>query len=81
MTRIVSNTMNQKGSLNIKRCYLPGIIVEDDCPKCGIKWTFNGTNDYVSNPVIGDNIDLHAYCKDCNNEWSVQIQLQVTITL
>ena len=77
MPRILKGSI--KGPIDVKRFYLPGVEVEDDCPKCGSIWTFNV--DYVSYPTAGDNIDLHAYCQNCENEWSVRVQLQVTITL
>lgn len=77
MARLLKGSI--KGPIDVKRFYLPGLEIEDDCPKCGVLWKFNG--DYISYPVAGEEIDLHAYCQDCNNEWSIKIQLQVTITL
>lgn len=78
MPIIVNDTV--KGSLDIKRMNLPGVVVEDDCPKCGKKWTFNGKTDYVSYPILGDKINLYGWC-DCGADWDVHVTIGIRISL
>lgn len=77
--RIIADTAN--GILDVKRLKLPGVKVEDDCPKCGSIWQWDGDTDHVNYPDLSDKINLNAYCNKCNNEWEVNVGLQVKITL
>lgn len=76
--RIISDTPT--GDLDIKRMYLPGVKVEDDCPKCGKTWTFDGDVSHISYPVMNDKVELYGNC-ECGEDWSVSVTLGVKIKL
>jgi hypothetical protein len=78
MAKILSDTM--QGEIDVKRFYMSGVQVEDVCPKCGDTLTYDGEEQYVSNPTAGSEIDLHMYCEDCDHEWDIKVQLQVKIS-
>jgi hypothetical protein len=77
--RIIKDTAT--GSvIDVKRFYLPGVTVEDDCPSCGKIWTWDGDNEYLSYPIMGDKVDLYAAC-ECGANWDIKITLGVKISL
>lgn len=67
--------------LDVKRLYLPGLVVKDECPKCQEPWKHDFDSDYLSYPVIGSVQDLGAYCQKCEHEWSVKVVLRLSLEL
>lgn len=48
--------------LNIKRCYLPGVVLKGGCPVCGKPYTRDLGRDYLSHPVANTTNDIYCYC-------------------
>ena len=50
-----------------KRCYLPGIILKSNCPKCGEDFERDLSGDYLSY----GNLNVQWYCEyeDENEDW------------
>ena len=70
------------GDIEVKRFYMPGIIVEDECSKCLEVVEWSGESDYISYPNTSDkNMHVHMYCQDCENEWEIPITLEITVKL
>jgi hypothetical protein len=67
--------------LDVKRFYLPGARVVDDCPECGAEVTRDMGKNYLSHPKLGVPADVHMYCDECEHEWDVGIVVEVTVRL
>jgi hypothetical protein len=48
----------------IKRCYLPGLVVESDCPACGRTCQREYTTNYLDYPENGQEMTVYFYCGD-----------------
>lgn len=70
-----------KGELDVKRFYLPGIVIEDNCSECNKLVKFDGENDYLSYPNMDELQMIHMYCEDCNHDWSLPVKLEVKVSL
>lgn len=69
-----------KGQMDDKRFKVPGVIVEDECPKCGAAWKADlGKDHYLCYPIVGKPYDLNGYCHKCQAEWSVRVILRVSL--
>lgn len=66
-----------------KRFYVPGAKLVGTCPGCGKPYVndFGKDPGYLSNPKANTPIDLHCYCFACEHEWTVKVQLDVSIAL
>lgn len=72
-----------KGEIEEKRLYLPGLQLEATCPKCHAAYVRDFGDDYLSYPKVGEPEDLTLYCRnrDCDHEWKVRAQLDVTMKI
>lgn len=73
----INGTMD--GTLNIKRCYMPGITVADHCPKCSTPWERDMEDHYISYPRVGVPHDVRGHCQECGHQWPVMVILRVTV--
>lgn len=66
----------------IKRCYAKGAVASIKCPTCGNDIERDLGGDYLSYPVIGEEIDLSIICFDCEEseqdvfEFSVKAKIK-----
>lgn len=51
--------------LNIKRFYLPGLVITATCPGCSRTLEWNGDIQYLSFPLVNEPFDERMYCEDC----------------
>lgn len=65
--------------LGIKRFYLPGVTITDECTKCGAEYKTDLGDHYLSYPIIGKNT-FTAYC-ECGHEWDIKVILGVALSL
>lgn len=73
-------TPPESGTLEIKRCYIPGLKVETNCPSCGTVLVRDYAHDrYFSYPVINAPSDLWFNCPECDCEWSIRVELRLTL--
>jgi ribosomal protein S27E len=67
-----------KGSLEIKRMYLPA-KVQVKCHHCENILTYDFDEQYLSYPSIGVPEQCDVYCRDCENETFFNVTLEVTL--
>lgn len=69
--------------LDVKRLYLPGVVITADCPVCKGKIELDLGADYLSYPPVGTEFSQFIYCPDCENEdrdgGGVSVQLKLTL--
>lgn len=79
--------MNEKviskaeGQIDEKRLYLPGLELESTCPKCKKTFTRDFGDDYLSYPEVGRPYIICLYCENCEYEYDVRVQIDVTMTI
>lgn len=81
-----SNNVSDGTQLEIKRLYLPGVILESTCPNCGQIVEMDLGVDYLSYPYVGSDT-LYFYHSECDNkdddeigcEWKVEISLDISV--
>lgn len=70
----------EKGAeLNVKRFYLPGVIVRSPCPKCQVSCSRHLGDNYLSYPRIGFPYNVGMYCDVCGDKFVVQIVVKITV--
>jgi len=65
-------------AMDVKRFRLPCLIIAE-CPGCLEEKTVDLTFDYLSYPLIGSPFDYSFCCEFCDHEWSVVLQLNVSL--
>jgi len=68
-------------SIDVKRFYLPGVVIKDVCPKCGAPWEHDFGSRYLSYPTVGARVNAGGYCQECDHEWEVMVVLKVSVEL
>lgn len=53
----------------IKRCYLPGALLESDCSECGTVSSKDMGEHYLMYPENGSECEFWFYCVKCEHEW------------
>ena len=72
----------QSVEMEIKRLYLPGLGMEDNCPKCGKMCTLDfGEIDCLMYPKMNAANEMWMYCNDCDHRWEVPVFLKVSLEL
>jgi len=66
-------------SIDVKRFYVPGVVVTADCPACNKTYTQDLSTDYLSYPVIGAPEDVTFWCDNCNADWTDKIVLKLSV--
>lgn len=70
---------SEQFEINIKRLYVPYTIC-DTCSQCGQEVRKNLNKDsYLSYLLTNTPIDMGMYCSECDHEWCVGIQLNLTV--
>ena len=72
-------TGKPEGELDIKRCYLPGVVLEGPCPKCGEPVVKDFEEDYLSYPNVNEPVEATCFCGECGHKWTVTLRLNVTL--
>ncbi len=62
-----------------KRCYLPGATIVDTCPHCKKSFRRDLSKEYLSFPVVNQPTQETLYCRECDNEWEITIQINLSI--
>lgn len=73
-------SMDPDTEIDVKRFYIPGVVLDQKCPGCGSDCSKDLGNNYLSFPRTGTN-QVNFYCRDCHEEWSMDIDLSVTVTV
>lgn len=64
---------------NIKRFYVPGIVIREKCPRCDTINEFDLGDDYLSYPEQNDTIEF--FCYSCDECFLVNRRLTVNVTI
>lgn len=67
------------GKMDLKRFYMGGVTLQDKCPKCGV--LHEDVDPMINYPVMNQPFQMHMYCDECEHEWSVTVQLTVSLAL
>jgi hypothetical protein len=52
-----------------KRFYVPGYVITDNCPDCGVAWSQDLGEQYLSYPKLDEPNKIHGYCEACGSSW------------
>lgn len=69
------------GKLDVKRFHMPGIRLEQPCPKCEAPFVREFAEDYLSDPCVGKPEYAYGYCNKCDHEWPIMVIVRVTLEL
>jgi hypothetical protein len=75
----VSGTVEHGEALGVKRLYLPGVTVEDRCPRCQRLQQYEKPCLYY--PEIGKPSRVTFVCEPCDQEWEVQVTVRLSLEL
>jgi hypothetical protein len=64
--------------IGVKRFYMPGVVLNFDCKKCGHKMENDYNSDYLSYPEIGEQT-IMFYCDECDSEHELTINFKISI--
>lgn len=78
MSKTKVTNLNKKMKTNEKRFRLP-CIVESECPHCKEVNRKDMTDHYLSYPTINQYDKIHFCCKECDEEFSVELILRVRL--
>lgn len=84
----ISKSSDISLSMDVKRFYIPGIILSSTCPHCSKIFEKNMEEHYLSYPEANVPIDVHFYHEteedaegnSSSHEWSEKIILSISIT-
>ena len=69
----------KKGSeIDVKRFYLPGILLSFKCKKCGKLMENDYDHQYLSYPEIGEQTE-YFWCSECDTQHEMVINLNMSI--
>ena len=71
------------GDLDVKRFYLPGVVIHSQCPKCGAEYARDMADSYLSYPTAGEPFAYGCYCarEGCEHEWEMMMRIDVTLSV
>jgi hypothetical protein len=67
--------------LEIKRLYVPGVVLSGTCPKCEKVNNVDLGNQYLSYPKVDEPHDYGFYCEGCGHEWNRKIMVTLKVEL
>ena len=65
--------------LDVKRFYMPGIVLKSKCPKCGASCEIDLSQEYLSYPTVNKPFDHLIYCDECDHEWEERLILKIKL--
>lgn len=69
--------------MDVKRFYLPGIQVKDNCPVCGMESVKDLGDDYMSYPMLNHPEPIRFWCEsaECGHHWEIGLILKLTVEI
>lgn len=77
----LNGKFNPTYELEVKRFYVPGFVLKDNCPVCGQERCIDFSQHYLSYPEANKPFNYTMYCDDCNKEWVVRLILKIGLEL
>lgn len=65
----------------VKRFYMPGLSIKDNCPNCNTEYKSDLKEHYISYPNFNKKTNYSLYCNNCNHEWKIPIMVKVTLEI
>lgn len=75
------NSQPLKGTLDVKRFYLDGVLIMADCPKCGYARCRDLGGDYLGYPNYGKPMPVAMYCEPCDFSFGIMVQLDISVRI
>jgi hypothetical protein len=63
-----------------KRFYLPGVVIVDTCPSCGVENRFDLSHQCLYYPSVNKPTPV-SFCCVCEHEWEVSVILRVSLEI
>jgi hypothetical protein len=67
--------------IEVKRFYVPGVVLTATCPKCGAVKEVDLGDHYLSYPKANEPNDYGFYCSECSHEWNRKILVTLKVEL
>lgn len=67
-----------KGNIDVKRFYLEGIVIYENCPKCEKLIKFDDSQ-YMSYPNLNRKETINILCENCDDFFEVSIKLTLKV--
>jgi hypothetical protein len=67
----------------VKRFYVPGLVVKMPCPSCGKDMTWDGEDQYLMYGALNTPEEIFLGCRDdeCENEGGIKHRVTVNVKL
>lgn len=76
---MIAITGKCSGQIEVKRFYMPGIVIDAVCPNCNEMVVDDFAENYISFPEVGSPFIYGLYCRECEHEWEFKLQLDITL--
>ena len=73
--------MLKEKELPIKRFYIPGLKLVDNCPNCGKIRTVDFKNYCIDYPIANGINKVYMGCDECNHDWEVSILIEFNMKI
>ena len=70
-----------KHEFDVKRFYLPEFKVDVNCPHCDKRTIVDSSGLYLSYPSINKKQQIYILCKECDEHFEMDIELEMSITI
>lgn len=74
----IKGKMSKGAEVDVKRFYMPGIVIEDVCSLCTANIELDLADDYLSHPNVGET-PVFLYCHNCDHNWEKTVILEVKL--
>lgn len=72
--------VNKSFEIDVKRFYMPGVVVKDVCKDCGGEAVIELDEIYLSYPTANALVDVKLHCAACG-DWTTEVQRYLSVTL
>jgi hypothetical protein len=77
----VTGKPNVACDLEVKRFYIPGVVLSGKCPNCKAKWWEDFGDSYLSYPTANKPFDHGCCCPECDHEWTVRLRIDLAVSV
>ena len=67
-------------NIDVKRFYMP-YSINWECPNCKECYSEDLNEQYLSHPTTGTPIDFDVYCRKCEHEDKIKVQLDIDLKI
>lgn len=77
----VTGSCTTEYEIDVKRMYLPGIFIKDNCPKCQKPCEIDLSSNCLYYPELNVPNDVGFSCETCRTDWEVAIMLSINVEI